>query len=327
MNNAGPTTIRSGDVALGWRALDVLISVKARILPRTLPRRLVTGAQLLPAILLIAVLVVGVALMVWRSVHSFDAFTYREGGLSVSHYTQLVQSDFTVSLFERTMLMALVTTPVALALALPFAFVTVRAKSTFVRMALITAIFFPFLTGDVVRGYGWLAILGPHGPIAWASNGLGFGEIRILGTRWGVAIGVVQALLPIAVMILIPAFARLDREVERAAGTMGARPVKVFWLVIVPQVRTALIGAAVVAATLSLTDFADPTLLGQGRSDYVANQIQSVVLGLNDPYKGSALAVMLLLVVLIVVGTMLLLMKLGEVGMAWERRRQRRMSP
>lgn len=318
-----PATVDRRDVAIGWRLLDGVIAARGALLPRRFPRRLSAFLQLLPSLVLVCVLLAGVCVMVWRSFHAFDSFLYEEGGLSLGQYRQLLESGFTVSVFARTIGMALVTTPVALALALPIAYVTVRTRSNFLRLLLITAIFFPFLTGDVVRGYGWLAILGPHGPLAWLMDGLGLGEPHVLGTPWGVGIGVVQLVLPIAVMILIPSFARLDPDVERAAGTLGARPWRVFWSVIVPQLKVGLIGAAVVAMTLSLTDFADPALLGGGKSDYVANQIQAVVLGLNNPYKGSALAVMLVLVVLAMVALLLAAIWLVGRAIGHVRRRQR----
>ena len=107
-------------------------------------------------------------------------------------------------------------------------------------------------------------------------------------------------------MILLPAFQRVDIQLEQAAATMGAGPFRVWTRVIIPLVRPGITGAAAVCITICMTEFANPGLLGQGVRDYVANLVQSVVLGRDNVYLGSAIGLTLLVVVMIVVTILLL---------------------
>ena len=164
----------------------------------------------------------------------------------------------------------------------------------------------PILTGDIARAYGWLVILGREGhPLAHRAIGLGRPEL--LGTLWAVGIGTVQILVPLSVLILLPAFQRVDDQLEQAAATLGARPWRVWTGVILPLIRPGIAGAAAVSITVSMTEFANPGLLGQGVRDYVANLVQSVVLGRDNVYLGSAIGLALLVVVMVLVTLILVI--------------------
>jgi spermidine/putrescine transport system permease protein len=61
--------------------------------------------------------------------------------------------------------------------------------------------------------------------------------------------------LPFVTLALLGRFQRLDSTLPEAAGDLGATPRQIFWQVTFPQIRGALIGAFLLAATLSLDDF------------------------------------------------------------------------
>jgi putative spermidine/putrescine transport system permease protein len=111
--------------------------------------------------------------------------------------------------------------------------------------------------------------------------------------------------VPLSVLILLPAFQRVDGQLEQAAATLGARPMRVWTAVILPLIRPGIAGAAAVCITVSMTEFATPGLLGQGVRDYVANLVQSVVLGRDNVYLGSAIGLSLLVLVMALVTVVL----------------------
>jgi len=175
--------------------------------------------------------------------------------------------------------------------------------------------FLPILTGDITRTYGWLVVLDNNGPVAWLVEQLGLGQLSILGTLWAVGIGTVQVLLPLAILIVLPAVVAIDPNLADAAETMGARPRQVFRTVLLPQLRVALFAAAAVSFTVAMNEFANPALLGQGLRDYLGNLLYSTYLVLPNPYKGAALGMIMLVAILIGVGL------ITGVGRLLERRR------
>jgi putative spermidine/putrescine transport system permease protein len=291
------------DVAFGWRVIDAAIAVKERLSSGR--RRLGAVPLVLPGVMLVSLLAVGIALLAWRSFHEFDPFLFQQGDLSTVNYREVVETPLIREVFLRTILMALITTTIAIALAVPTAYVMTRLRSRALRLVMLVAIFLPILTGDIARAYGWLVLLGREGYVPWLTEQIGLGSPQLLGTLWAVGIGSIQILVPLSVLILLPAFQRVDGQLEQAAATLGARPMRVWTAVILPLIRPGIAGAAAVCITVSMTEFATPGLLGQGVRDYVANLVQSVVLGRDNVYLGSAIGLSLLVLVMALVTVVL----------------------
>jgi putative spermidine/putrescine transport system permease protein len=291
---------RGRDLALGWRVLDALIALNRRT--RGGFARFSSFLMVLPGLVLVSLLTAGLVLLAWRSFHSFDPFLFKQGPFSTENYRDVFEDDLIRTVFVRTLLMTLLCTVIAISIALPLAYVMTRTTKRWVRLLLLVTIFLPILTGDIARAYGWLVILGREGLLSWVIGG----DPGMLGTLWAVGIGSVQILIPLSVVILLPAFQRVDTQLEQAATTMGARPLQVWTRVILPLVRPGIMGAAAVGVTICMTEFANPGLLGQGVRDYVANLVQSVVLGRDNVYLGSAIGLTLLVVVMILVTVLLL---------------------
>jgi putative spermidine/putrescine transport system permease protein len=155
----------------------------------------------------------------------------------------------------------------------------------------------PFLMGEVVRAFGWLLLLGRRGALAWMTTLAGGDGISLVGTRTGIWVGMMQTMIPIAVLVMLPTVRRIDPDLERAAMTQGARPRHVWWHIIIPLARPGLSAAAVVVFSLSMTEFAIPQVVGLGRQPFVANTVHSMYFLQNNVYFGSALAMVLVLVV------------------------------
>jgi len=269
----------------------------------------------LPALSVVAILVAGIGVLAWDSLHTFNAFYATLGNLSLTQYASTVTDpQFKVDIV-RTLAMGSLTSVVAVTLALPVALVITRSKSRLFRLALLIVTFVPWLTGDITRTFGWLVVLGPRGPLVWLCNQLGIAPPSLIATLWAVGFGTVQVLVPPAVVILLPAILRLDPELEYAANTLGARPYQAFLRVTLPQLRVACFGALAACWALGMGDFADPQILGQGVRDYLANFLQNRYLELGDVPQGAATGV--ILIVLVTLGAALIL-TLGR--LRWPRR-------
>ena len=112
---------------------------------------------------------------------------------------------------------------------------------------------------------------------------------------WGIGIGIVQILLPAAVVVLLPAVFRID-ELGSAAATLGARPFTVFLRVTLPQLRVGIV-AAPPRASRDDGRVRRPAILGRGLKNFVSNFLQDRYLGLGNPPQGAAIGILLLVIV------------------------------
>ena len=125
--------------------------------------------------------------------------------------------------------------------------------------------------------------------------GLGLPTGNFLYNYPAVLFGLVQYMLPFAVLLLVPAITSIASEVEMASESLGARWPQTFRHVVVPMAKPGLIGASVVVFTLTLTDFAMPEIMGGGTTDFIASAIYDSFFQISDAGLGSALAVILVL--------------------------------
>ncbi len=284
---------RPARVPAGWRLVDALISIRRSGLGRGV-RTAAPALLVAPALALVGLLAAGIGFLAWASLHAYDTFLGLQGAFGFGQYSAIVHDRQFQTDLVRTVSMASVTAAIAVLLAIPFSLVMARSNRRWTRLALMVVIFVPYLTGDITRTFGWLAVLGPHGPLAWICERIGVTPPDVIGTLWAIGLGTVQVLLPAAVVILLPAVLRLDTELEHAARTLGARPSRTFLHVILPQLRIASFGALAACWALAMGDFADPQILGQGLKDYLANFLQNRYLAIGNPPQGAATGVILI---------------------------------
>ena len=305
----------------GRRLADALEALAARLWPAPLQR--FTGwLLLLPALLLVALLVAGLAYVADFSLRELDPDTYRlSESYSLANYAEVGRRTVYLWIMARSLLAALIVTLVVLVLGFPYAYLMVRTSSPGLRKLLLIGLFLPFFIGQVVRAYGWLIVLGNEGLINQLLGVLGLGPFKLLYHYPAVLLGLIQYMAPFAVLLLAPAIVAIDEEVELASESLGASWPLTFWHVVLPMARPGLVGAGVVVFTITLTDYALPDILGGGTNDFVANAIYDAFFQISDAGLGSALAVILVLVGSTIVAALFALLGAGTMGFLRERSR------
>jgi putative spermidine/putrescine transport system permease protein len=283
---------------LSWRLLDATEAVVSALWPRRWAN-LTPYAFLAPAFLLVLILVIGLVTIGDASLRPLDPATYRLSEHYATHnYAVVFERAVYWRIIWRSLLAAVIVTAITVALAFPYAYVMVRTPSAWLRKLLLISLFLPFFIGQVVRAYGWLIILGQKGLLNAVLMWLGLEPVRLIYTYPAVIIGLVQFMLPFAVLLLAPAITAISEEVELASESLGARWPSTFRHVVLPMAKPGLVGASVVVFTLTLTDFAIPMILGGGKNDFAANAIYDAFFRVSDAGLGSALSI-----VLVAIGT------------------------
>jgi putative spermidine/putrescine transport system permease protein len=294
---------RGADVAVGWRLLDGIIAIRRRMRWRGRTIRLPKYALVIPGVVFVGILAWGLGSLVWKSFHAYDSYLGRQGGLSLDQYRTLFageNAEFYRTVLIRTITISALVTVTSIVGAIPVSYLVVRTRHRWVRLLVLALALIPFLMGEVVRAFGWLLLVGRHGVAAWVAKRLGDDSFNLIGNSAAIWLGASQTMLPLAVFIMLPAVRRIQPDLERAAGTLGARPSRVWLHVVVPLLRPGIVAVAVVVFSLTMTEYAIPDILGGGVRPFAANAIQGAFFMQGNVYLGSALAVVLLVLVVVI---------------------------
>ena len=128
------------------------------------------------------------------------------------------------------------------------------AKRTFPGKALLnTIVMWPLVLPPIVSGYLLLILLGRHGFIGGFIYRV-FG-IEIVFTELAVVIAVSVISFPLLVRGIVTGMESVPQELENAARTLGASPVKVFWTITFPLAYRGIIGGTILGFSKSLGEF------------------------------------------------------------------------
>jgi spermidine/putrescine transport system permease protein len=197
-------------------------------------------------------------------------------------------------------LVTLCALPLAYALAYYAAFVVRRW-----RHVLYFLVVTPLWTSFLLRVYVWKLILGRTGLVnsALTLSGLTSEPLSFLiYNQFSVCLTLVYILIPFFFLPIYTALEKINPAYLEASADLGAPPFRTFWRVIVPLSLPGVITGAIFTFCLSFGDFVAPALLGGPGGTMVSNVIVGQFGAAFDWPFGSALAVIVLLTVLAVIG-------------------------
>ena len=303
-----------------WRVMDVAEAAFAFVWPKG-AGKLTSYLMLEPAVLLVGTLAVGLLYIGDTSLRTLDRSTFLfSDHWTLENYKRAFSESFTLTIVWRSLLGAMIVTVVTLFFAFPYAYVMVRTSHQYVRKFLLIALFLPFFIGQVVRAYGWLIILGSEGIVNDALGLVGVDPIRLLFNYYAVLFGLIQYMLPFAVLMLAPAMTAIPEEIEAAAQSLGANWLRTLWHVVIPMAKPGMIGAGIVVLTLTLTDFAMPAILGGGSQDFIANAIYDQFFRTSDQGFGSSLTLILIAIGSMMVGIIFMVFGAGTLALGGDER-------
>jgi len=202
-------------------------------------------------------------------------------------------------IFGQSLLMAGMTTGLCLALGFPLAYYIARLPPR--RQALwLVLIMIPFWTNFLVRTYAWIFILRTEGLLNTVLIQLHLisTPLDLLYSNQAVLLGLAYGYLPFMVLPLYAAIERVDPALIEAARDLYADRWSLFRRVLLPLTKPGMIAGCVLVFIPSLGAFLTPDLLGGARSMMVGNLIQHEYLVARDWPLGSALSLVLMLMVM-----------------------------
>lgn len=195
---------------------------------------------------------------------------------------------------------ALISTFLTLLIGYPIAYGMARAAVHW-RPTLLMLVILPFWTSFLIRVYAWMGILSTEGYLNQMLIGLGVisDPLTILNTNIAVYIGIVYTYLPFMVLPIYAALEKMDDSLVEAAEDLGCSAISAFWLVTAPLSKPGVIAGCFLVFIPSLGEFVIPSLLGGSNSIMIGKVLWEEFFNNRDWPVASAVAVILLLILII----------------------------
>ncbi|MGX9144093.1 ABC transporter permease [Mesorhizobium sp. 128a] len=205
-----------------------------------------------------------------------------------------------VTIFWRSIKLAVVTTIATLALGFPTAyFMATRSEKT--RDLWLFLITIPFWTNLLIRTFAVLQIIRNEGIINTILLKLGIvsAPVQILYTDTAILIGMAYVYLPLMVLPIYASMEKLDFRLVEAGYDLYATRFKVLRKIIFPLVKPGVIAGSILVFIPALGAYVTPSVLGGGKNMMLSNLIElQFGQGRNWPL-GSALSITVMIIVMV----------------------------
>jgi putrescine transport system permease protein len=220
--------------------------------------------------------------------------------LNLANYLLVLQDELFLSALLGSLWIALVCTLLCLLIGYPMAYAIATAPERW-RVALLMLIVLPFWTSFLIRVYAWIGILKPNGLLNNFLIWLGMIEepLAILHTPLAIYIGIVYSYLPFMILPLYATLTRLDLTLLEAAADLGCRPARAFLRVTLPLSLPGIIAGSMLVFIPAVGEFVIPDLLGGPDSLMIGRMLWTEFFSNKDWPLASALAIVLLLLLVV----------------------------
>jgi len=166
---------------------------------------------------------------------------------------------------------------------------------------IVMLIILPFWTSFLIRVYAWMGILSTEGYLNQVLLNIGVisEPLVILNTNIAVYIGIVYTYLPFMVLPIYAALDRMDDSLVEAAEDLGCTSLSAFWLVTAPLSKPGVIAGCFLVFIPTLGEFVIPSLLGGSNTLMIGKVLWEEFFSNRDWPVASAVAVILLLILII----------------------------
>jgi putrescine transport system permease protein len=219
--------------------------------------------------------------------------------LSLDNFRLVASDDLYVLSYLRSLVVAVVSTAILLAIGYPIAYGMARLPKRWQSVAMMLVIV-PFWTSFLIRIYAWINILQHDGllnqillalhlvsrPVVW------------LSTDSAMYLGIVYSYLPFMILPLYATLTKMEPALEEAAADLGASPLHVFWLVTFPLSLPGVAAGVLLCFIPIVGEFVIPDLLAGSDSMMIGQTLWLEFFTNKDWPVASAVAIVLLALLL-----------------------------
>ena len=230
---------------------------------------------------------------------------------ALSSNTDLSEFAFTLDNFHRffeplyvkilitSLILAGLSTILCLIVGYPVAYI-ISKMSEKVRNNMILIFIIPMWMNFLLRTYAWLTLLGNKGLINKFIGLFGLGPWDLMYNSKAIMIGMVYNFLPFMVLPIYTVLLKMDQKLIEAAKDLGANDFEVFTKVIFPLSLPGIYTGITMVFIPAISTFVVPNLLGGNNFYLIGNLIEKQFTFTGDLGFGSAISMILIVIMLLI---------------------------
>ena len=228
------------------------------------------------------------------------AFTNENKEFSFSNITHLTQYS---NVFILSIAFALIATVICLIIGYPLAYFMAKSGAK-ARTVLLILLMLPMWCNLLIRTYALMALLDNGGLLNSLLEKMGFEKLYIVGSYFGVILGMVYDFLPYMVLPIYTSICKIDKRYAEAAADLGCNSLKTMTKVIIPLSMSGVVSGITMVFVPSISTFYISQKLGAGKIDLIGDTIERLFQTPTTYNIGAAISLVMMILILISVGVM-----------------------
>lgn len=220
--------------------------------------------------------------------------------LDFENYSFIFSDSLYINAYWSSLVIAGISTFLTLLVGYPIAYGMARAPAEW-QPTLVMLVILPFWTSFLIRVYAWIGILKKEGLLNLFLMNLGIinEPLTIMNTNTAVYIGIVYSYLPFMILPLYASLEKISGSLLEAAQDLGCPPWRAFWQVTFPLSIPGVLAGCFLVFIPAVGEFVIPDLLGGSETLMIGKTLWNEFFNNRDWPISSAVAVILLLVLVI----------------------------
>ena len=167
---------------------------------------------------------------------------------------------------------------------------------------LVVLFIIPMWMNFLLRTIAWMSLLEDSGLINQVLRALGFDGVQLMYNSGAVLLGMVYNFLPFMVFPIYTSLSKMDPKLHEAAQDLGCNEWRTFTRVTAPLSLPGVISGITMVFMPSVTTFFIPRILGGGNTMMFGDLIESKFLTEGNWNVGSALSLIMMVLIMISLG-------------------------
>ncbi len=243
----------------------------------------------------------------------YYAFTTKSGDFTVDNFTKIVQ--YTPVLMD-SLRLAFYCTVLCLLIGYPTAYF-MASKDMSRGASLSVLILLPMWMNFLLRTYAMMTLFENNGVINSLLEFFGLPKQQMIGTEGAVLVGMVYNFLPFMILPIYTVLKKIDSRVIEAAEDLGANPLRVVTRVVLPLSVPGVVSGITMVFMPAVTTFAVSRLMSSGNIYLMGDMIEEYFITMNNRNVGSAMSLVMMILILISIGLLRRVDPDGEGGGLW----------
>lgn len=230
----------------------------------------------------------------------YFAFTDGNGNFTTDNITAMGQYSHT---FILSIAFALIATVVCLLIGYPLAYFMSRTSPR-TRKVLMVLIMLPMWCNLLIRTYALMALLDNGGLLNSFLENIGMQRLPIVGTDFGVILGMIYDFLPYMVLPIFTVMTKLDNRYIEAAHDLGCSNLQTLFRVVVPMTVSGVVSGVTMVFVPSISTFYISQKLGAGKIDLVGDTIERLFQNTSTYGVGATMSLIMMVLIIVSVCVM-----------------------